>query len=145
MYGSEAAARFAYDQTKNLPAVQAAVGSRIKNLTAVPQGLALPAALHYMETGMYSGGVGGDPDSEEVRYVYRFICSGESNQPIKAAALAMFNALKAASGSVVIDGESWFVTFLSFGEWPLTSLIEGGTMYRQLGNYFTVEVMKQGV
>jgi hypothetical protein len=144
MYGSEAAAQFAWERTKDVTEVAAAVGTRIRNLAAVPQGLVFPAAIHYMESGVYSGPVFGHPNAEELRYVYRFICKGESTDPIRPAALAMFDALSGASGSVVVAGVPWHVSFMAFGEWPLTTVIEGNTMYRQIGNYFTVEVMAQG-
>lgn len=130
-----------------LAPVTAAVGGSIANLMVVPEGMALPAAIHYAETGDYTGPVHGDIDAEQIRYLVRFICQGQSSDPIRAAALAMVRALNdtQASGSVAdTDGRSWFVSLTAVGEWPITTTVDNGVFYRQLGTYFQVDVTSGG-
>jgi hypothetical protein len=138
-FGSEVVAEEVYAVLAATGAVTAVVGSRILNLSVVPQDTDLPAALHYAEAGNYHGPVGQPSASEVVRYVIRFTCEGSSTDPIRAAAEAAF---------VAFDGHeaTRAGTYLGFsvtGEWPLTTVLEGGVLYRQLG-FFVDVYLAQG-
>jgi hypothetical protein len=146
MFGSGVVAQHVYNQLRIRPAVSAAVGTRIRNLAVVPQGTALPAALHYMENGDYTGpfSAGMEPTEETIRYVVRFICEGESDSPIRAAAKDALTALAIdnASATITQDGETFDLTLLPAGEWPITTVTDGGVLYRQLGFILQAHVFR---
>lgn len=150
MFGSEVVAEYVHQVATTTPAVMAAIGGRIANLAVAPGDLALPALLHYAEQGDYGGVInaGQDIDSEVIRYVTRFICEGASTEPIRLAAqrLLVELAVNRPTGQVTYDGESYFLTFLATGEWPLTTVLEeaagAAVLYRQLGTIWRVEVMR---
>lgn len=152
MFGSEVVAEYVYQVASTTPAVTAAVGSRIVNLAAVPSGLALPALIHYAEQGDYTGVVttGEDIAAEQVRYVTRFICGGESSEPIRLAAQRLLRELNVVRphAEIAYDGEDYFLTFAAIAEWPLTTVIEemAGTAmhYRQLGTIWHVDITRGG-
>lgn len=140
-FGSELVAEAVYTVLSGLPAVQSAVVDRIVNLSVVPQGVALPALLHYMEAGTYDGAIGQAATVERLRYVVRVSCEGQSTDPIKAAAEAAFAEL---DGAQVDLPDSVLLTFQVSGEWPLTTVLDGGVLYRQLGFYLDVELTQGG-
>jgi hypothetical protein len=152
MFGSEVVAEYVYQVASTTPEVTAAVGSRIANLAVVPSGLALPALIHYAEQGDYGGVItaGDDIDSEVVRYVTRFICEGTSTDPVRLAAQRLLRELAVVrpTAQLTYDGQSYFLTFLATGEWPLTTVVEeaanAAVLYRQLGTIWRVEVMRGG-
>jgi hypothetical protein len=152
MFGSEVVAEYVYQVASTTPAVTEAVGTRIVNLSVLPSGMALPALLHYAEQGDYGGVVaaGEDIDSEVVRYVTRFVCEGQSTEPVRLAAQRLLAELAyhRPSAQLTYDGETYFLSFLATGEWPLTTVLEevagAATLYRQLGTIWRVEVMRGG-
>lgn len=140
-FGSELVAETVYGALAELPAVTAAVGDRIVNLSVVPEQVAVPAALHYMEAGTYDGPIGQAVASERMRYVVRFSCEGQSTDPIKAAAEAAFAAL---DGYEAYPADGISLVFQASGEWPLTTVLDGGVLYRQLGFYLDVHLTQGG-
>lgn len=118
----------------------------IKNLSAAPQDVTFPLCLHYMEAGDYSGVItsGTDPTEETIRYVVRLICQGESDSPIRPAAKDALTTLANIDpgDTVTQGGDTFSLTFIPVGEWPLTTVIEGGVMYRQLGFFLAAHVFR---
>jgi hypothetical protein len=141
IFGSDIIARFVAGILLEDPVVTATIGKRLANLQQFPASYTFPAAIHYLESGVYGGTTSGFVTSEDVRYVVRFACIGESNAPIKAAALRAAKLLNNAYGTVSYEGEVFQVAMRLFGEYPLTLLAEGDKMFRQLGNYFSAEVL----
>lgn len=140
-FGSETVAAEVYAVLSGLAAVTSVTpAGQIINLSVVPESIALPAVLHYMESGLYDGPIGQPQTFEKMRYVVRFTCLGESTDPIKAAAEAAFIALD--GHTAIRDGAD--LNFYATGEWPLTTVLEGGTLYRQLGFFLGVELTQGG-
>ncbi len=144
MFGSEIAAEFVYDILAGAPEVVSATGGRIENL-AVASG-ALPACIHYAETGPYGGPVDttGVIDAEQLSYVVRFVCEGVSTEPIRLAATRALAALNGAEGTVSYDGDDYGLTVLATGEFVLPIPPEDGRFYRGLGFYLQIDVMRGG-
>lgn len=153
MFGSGVVASWVYNTLRVRPAITAALGTppRIKPYSVLPepntpQSVALPACLHYAESTEYHGPIysGTEPNEEIVNYVVRFICQGEYDTPIRPAAKDALSALSIqfADGTVTQDGESFALTLLPTGEWPITTVVENGVMYRQLGFYLRAEVRR---
>lgn len=151
MFGSEVAGAFFRREMLTLPPVVAAAGDRVFNLSAAPLGEQFPLGLQYMEVGNYSGVVSGEIDFEAMRYVVRFICTGESTNPIKKAAMAQLAHFRALTGEIFYDAdgddedEHYGLEVMASGEWPLTTLQDGKTIYRCLGTFYTVNVSRYGV
>ena len=139
-FGSETVAEEVYAVLSGLAAVTDTVDDRIVNLSVVPDKVALPAALHYPESGTYVGPIGQAASFEKLRYVVRFTCEGESTDTIKAAAEAAFAALDGHEAQR--DGA--YLGFEVSGEWPLTTVLEGGVLYRQLGFFLSVDLTQGG-
>lgn len=141
MFGSEIAAAFVRTQLLALPAVTAAIGTRLANLMVLPADMALPGLIHYAEQGTYGAAMGGGGiASERLRYVVRLICQGESTEPIKVAAESQLTALDGATG---MQGGA-FVAVSATGEWPLTTTLEDGVYYRQLGTLYDIDITTGG-
>ncbi len=140
-FGSETVAEEVAAVLMAIPAVTAVVDGRVLNLSVAPEGYDLPAVLHYMETGTYAGPIAGYSQTHEVlRYVVRFLCNGASTDPIRTAAEAAY---------VLLDGHTAeragaHLNFNVSGEWPLTTVLEGGTLYRQLGVFLDVDMTQGG-
>jgi hypothetical protein len=140
MFTAEAAAAHFREQALTVNDVTVAVGDRIVNLSLVPQGVALPALLHYAEFVNYTGPTVTEYITSEIRYVCRFVCKGESTQPIAAAAEALRLHMNGNYGEFGGFQFEWEAT----GEWPITTVAEGGDIYRMLGVYFRVIVNPTG-
>lgn len=150
MFGSEVAGAMFFRELSLLTPVTATVGTKISNLSAAPLGSDFPLCLHYMETGNYSGYTSGQIDLEAMRYVVRILTPGESTNPIKKAAAAQFQHFKAFTGEIWYPDENddlvhYGVESIAVGEWPLTTLQDGKTIYRCLGTFYTVNVTQYGV
>lgn len=152
MFGSGIVAKHVYYTLRERPAITAALGNppRLKNIGVAPPlkpgEVGFPMALHYAESGTYSGPFTAEqePIEETVSYLVRFICQGESDAPIRAAAKDALTALSVefATGEVVQDSETFSVTLLPSGEWPITTTVENGIIYRMLGFYLTATVFR---
>lgn len=147
MFGTEIVGQFVDGRLRANGAVTAVVGNSIANLGALPGDKPLPGVLHYAEDAPYGGEIdaGDDLAWQQIRYLVRFICEGESSEPIRAAAKAMLLDFRTSPiGTTAYDGETYGLTFVAVGEWPLTTVLEDGVFYRQLGTYFQVDVMRGG-
>lgn len=148
MFGSKIVSTIIYEHLNDITVVTAVVGDRIVGLSAVPQGTTLPALLFYPEFSAYSGPLGnrssgaGDIDFEQMRFVVRIICKGTSTGPIDAAADAQLDHFDGLNLDVTVNGTNYYLTFTAQGEVPLTSLLDGGTFYRQLGTIYGVEITR---
>jgi hypothetical protein len=146
MLGVGAVAQHVYNVLRQRTPVTAAVGNRIKNLSVLPEGTTLPACIHYAESATYGGPFTAtmEPSEEIVSYLVRFICQGESDAPIRAATKDALTALAIdeAEGTVTQDDGSFAITLLPTGEWALTTTIENGVLYRQLGFYLQAQVFR---
>ena len=140
MFTAEAAAAYFHEQALTVSDVTAAVGDRVVNLSLVPQDLPLPALLHYAEAVNYTGPTVTEYITSEIRYLFRFICKGESTQPIAAAAEALRLHMNGNYGF----GNGFQFEWEATGEWPITTVAEGGDFYRMLGVYFRVIVNPSG-
>lgn len=135
-----------YNTLRTRTPIQAAIGNppRLKAISVLPEGTALPAAIHYAESGTYGGTINSvePPNQETLRYVVRFICQGESDSPIRAAAKDALYALSVEShdADIVQDGDSFHVTVNPSNEWTITTTVENGVIYRQLGFYLDAYV-----
>ena len=130
IFGSETVAEEVY------AVLDPIVSYAIYNLSVVPEPAALPAVLHYPEAGNYEGAIGNQTAKERIRYVVRFTCVGPSTDPIRADAEAAWTALNGHTA----NRDGLWMGFQLTGEWPLTTVLEGGTLYRQLGFYLDVDV-----
>lgn len=85
-----------------------------------------------------------EPTEETVNYVVRFICQDVVDNSIRPAAKDALAALSLqfAEGVVTQDGEQFSVTLLPTGEWPITTVVANGVMYRQLGFYLQAQVFR---
>ncbi len=148
MFGSKIVSTIMYEHLNGLTAVTAAVGDRIVGVSAVPQGTTLPALLFFPEFSSYDSPIGnrqggaGEINFEQMRFVVRIICKGTSTGPIDAAADAQLDHFDGLNVDVTVNGTSYYVTFTAQGEVPLTSLLDGGTFYRQLGTTYGVEITR---
>lgn len=139
-FGSETVAEEVAALLATVPAVTTATGGRVLNLSVAPEGYDLPAVLHYMEAGTYEGPVGYAQTFESLRYVVRFLCTGASTDPIRTAAEQAFAVLDGHEA----DRAGARLGFQVSGEWPLTTVLEGGTLYRQLGVFLDVHLTQGG-
>jgi len=150
MFGSKIVSTILYEHLSAITAVTDAMGDRIIGLNAVPQGTTLPAVIFYPEFSAYSGPMGnrvggaGDINFEQMRFVIRLICKGMDTTPIDAAADAQLDHFDGLNVDVNVNGIMYYVTFTAQGEIPLTSLLDGGTFYRQLGTVYGVEITRGG-
>ncbi len=145
-FGSEIVDQVLYTQLSGLSAVTAAVGPNILGRSAVVQGDTLPALLFYPESSTYDPpAFGGDNiGMERMRYVVRFVCTGTSTTPIRAAALAQRQHLNGVAFNVVVDTSNYLVTFDAQGAFPMTFIVDGGNSFRQLGTIYSVDVTLGG-
>lgn len=135
-FGSELVAGIVVAELSGIEDVTDAVGARMFGTTMVPQGQALPALLTYAENSAYSGPIGAEKAIEQLRIVVRLLCQGTSTAPILAAALAQEEALNGLD----VEQDGAYVTFRAVGAVPLTTLQDGGIVYRQLGTVYSVEI-----
>jgi len=148
MFGSKIVSTIIYEHLSAVSAVTAAVGDRIIGLNIVPQGATLPALLYYPEFSAYSGPLGnrqggaGEINVEQMRFVIRMICKGMDTTPIDVPADAQLDHFDGLNVDVNVNGTNYYVTFTAQGEVPLTSLLDGGTFYRQLGTVYGVEITR---
>lgn len=145
-FGSEIADVVLYTELTGLAAVTSAVGTNVLGRSAVLQGDTLPAVLFYTESSSYDApAFGGDNIGlEQLRYVVRFICRGDTTNPIRAAALAQRNHLNGVAFDTVSDGHNYQVVFDAQGAYPMTALVDQGVTYRQLGTIYSVTVTLGG-
>ena len=145
-FGSEIADEVLYAELSGLTAVTAAVGTNILGRSAVVQGDTLPALMFYAESSAYDPpGFSGDSIGlETLRYVVRVICTGDSTDPIRAAALAQRQHLNGVAFNTVVDAQNYQVRFDAEGAFPLTFLVDQGITYRQLGTVYSVYVTLGG-
>ena len=148
MFGAGVVAQHVWDTLRTRQPIRDALGSRprIHNLMLAPQGSTYPLALHYAENGAYTGPVqsGIRPTEETVQYVLRLICQGESDAPIRAAAEDAMDALtlEFSEATVTHNGADYSLSILPTNEWPITTVAEGGVLYRQLGFYLSVQIFR---
>lgn len=145
----EAGSEAVYATLTTIPAVTALVGTRIVNLATWPLDIVFPAAMHYAEPGGggYGGSIagGGLPETVGLRYVVRFGSEGESTDAIDAAAeavLARFSAgplVSPAGFQVIAEALEPWPQMFSYGV-----LVEGGDIYRQTGDFYSLEVLRYG-
>lgn len=112
------------------------------------QGYQLPAVLMYPEFSSYDGPmmsrqIGGSISSEQLRMVVKAVCKGESTTPI----LDFCEAQIAFLDGFIVDaeayrGSTYQVTFTANGEIPITTQIDGGEFYRQLGTVYDVHITR---
>jgi hypothetical protein len=141
-FASEIVAKWVRGIAMGLSAVTGVIGQRFYALGVAPQGDAstFPLGLHYAESVTYTGPLDGPIAEARLRYAVRFGDRGESTSRIRPAAEAMLDALHMRQET--IDGI--YIEAMAVGEWPITTLAEGGVIYRQLGNHFDITVMDQG-
>lgn len=150
LFGTEIVARLLYRDLSAIPAVTAAVGDRIHGLMVAPQSYAAPFLLYHPEQSAYPSEAidrhGAEISSETMRFAVRLICPGESTDPILAAATAQLDHFLAAGPIDYAWGDLPFqVTFIPLGEYPLTTLVDGADISRQLGTLYAVDCLRGGV
>jgi hypothetical protein len=145
-FGSEIVDELLYTELSGLSAVTTAVGPNVLGRSAVIQGDTLPAVLFYTESSQYDPpAFGGDNIGlEQLRYVVRFISRSASTDPIRAAALAQRQHFNGTAFDVTSDGHTYLVSFDAQGAFPMTTVVDAGTIYRQLGTIYSVTVTLGG-
>lgn len=151
MLASRIVAPIIYAEVLGLPEVSDAIGDRLYNSLTLPQGVALPAGLFYLEFAPYGtssmgSGIAGMLTAETMRWVVRFLVQDSSDDAILAATEAQLKRLHNARFDVPASGgyPSYVVNFDAQAEYPLTSFVDGGDEYRQLGTVYTVDVTSGG-
>ncbi len=149
MFGTEIVSALLYRELSGIPAVTAAVGSRIHGLMVAPTAYTAPFLLFHPEQSAYPteaiGRYDGEITSETMRFAVRLICAGEDTTPIRDAAIAQLDHfLSVGPIDFGWDGLPYQVTFTPLGEYPLTTLLDGGDISRQLGTLYSIECLRGG-
>jgi len=132
-----------------IPEAVEAFGNRMLNMPFAPELTAYPFLLHHAEPGGdgYGLTLGSfrRPESWRGRYVVRMECEGESIASLLSAQYAIQGRL--ASGSLVAP-DGYFVTAEPLEPWPQIlgagSMEEGGSIFSQTGDFYTLEVLNLG-
>ena len=140
-----------YETIRQIPVVQDTVGKRIRNKSwLADQNAPLPACLHYSEPG--GGGYADQPIGVRtpyalmMRYVVRFLCDGESTDPVDPAADAVFAAL---AGRIDCPIAGYEVQAVPLEPWPqlnasgMLGTGAQGRVYSEAGDYFQITVLNQ--
>lgn len=151
MLASRIVAPIIYAEVLSLPEVSDAIGDRFFNSLTLPQGEALPAGLFYLEHAPYGNaamgsGWAGALTIETMRWVVRFMVQDASDDAILAATEAQLKHLHNYEVDIPASGGNppYHVYFSAQAEYPLTSFVDGGDEYRQLGTVYSVEVTSGG-
>ena len=147
MFASVVVSDYVYDTLSALSAVTSVVpAARMTGAMVVPPGTALPALMFHMTASEYGGVMNTQAaahlDSETIRLEVRAIDDGTSDAGIYPVALAQFNALSGVTATHTFDGGDYTLAFLPLGEIPLTTLVDGSNLYRQLGTIYQVDVFR---
>lgn len=120
--------------------------SALNGTMVVPQGIPLPALLFYMTFSAYGGPVNSVPahhiGSETITLEVRALAEGTSDDPIVTVAEAALTALAGRITDRAYRGWMYQLCYTAMGEVPLTTLVEGDLIYRQLGATFSVDIMR---
>lgn len=149
MFGSEIVSTVLYTELSALPAAASFAG-RIVGAPVLPQKIALPAVLFSPEFSAYSDPMGGGARQpggityEQLRFSVRVLCAGLSTDPVLALATAQLAHFDGAAFNTTVDSVSYQLTFMAQGEVPVTTIVDGANVYRQLGTVYTVELVTGG-
>lgn len=149
MFGSEIVAGVLYHDLAALPEAAAFAGM-IFNLPVVPQNAPAAFVLFAPEFSAYTDPLGGGARQpggityEQLRFSIRVICAGASTAPIAALALAQLKHFDSLITTTTANGISYQMVFMAQGEVPITTLVDGSNLYRQLGTVYTVELITGG-
>lgn len=138
-----------YQTLAALTAVTDTFGTRVLNMPFAPESTQYPFLLHHSEPGGDGYGlpigIGHQPESWRGRYVVRLECEGESTDPVLTALYAIQQRF-AAGPLVAPDG--YFVSAEPLEPWPQIlgagSMEEGGVIFSQTGDFYTLEVLNLG-
>jgi len=147
MFASVAVADFIYERLGSIgPLVSLLPTSQMTGAMVVPQGTPLPAILFYLTYSEYGGPVttyaSAHTASERLRVEVKVIGEGTSDSAIYPIAKQVFDALAGVVVDHGFDSATWSLSFTTIGEIPLTTLVDGSTIYRQLGATFYVDVFR---
>lgn len=147
MFASVVTADYVYQTFVNTDDITDVIAvPSIGGTMVAPPGTTLPALLLYMTASEYGGVVDATPaadvNSETIRLEVRAINGGTSDAPVYPVAKAQFTALAGQTVSHTFDGDDYTLTFMAVGEVPLTTLVDGANLYRQLGTIYTVDVFR---
>jgi hypothetical protein len=138
-----------YQTLLSLSAVTDTFGASILNMPFASADVPYPFLLHHAEPGGdgygMTIGIGHAPESWRGRYVVRLECEGESTDPVLTALYAI--QTRFAAGPLVAPS-GYFVTAEPLEPWPQIlgagSMEEGGVIYSQTGDFYTLEVLNLG-
>lgn len=137
-----------YQTLLSIPDAVATFGGRLFNMPFAPEMTAYPFCLHHAEPGGegYGATIGQRrPESWRGRYVLRYECEGESLGPLLTAHYAIQERF--ATGALVAP-DGYFVQAIPLELWPQIlgagSMEEGGVIYSQTGDFYTLEVLNLG-
>lgn len=147
MFASVAVSDYVYDTLSAVPAITNVVpNTQFSGAMVAAQGMALPVVIFHMVASQYGGVIDSTPaanvNSETIRLEVRVIDDGTSDSTIYPVAKAAFGALCGVEASHSFDSATWSLTFSAVGEIPLTTLVDGTNIYRQLGTIYTVDVFR---
>lgn len=137
-----------FDLLSSITAVTNVVGDRIVNQPFLPMDMATPACMHYAEPGGngYGSAInpGNLPNTVGLRYVVKFLAAMQSTDEIDEAA----NAVLQQMAGYIPARAGYAVVAESLEPWPQSlgtgTLVEGGDVYKVSGDFYRIEVFKQG-
>lgn len=146
MFGSVAVSQLLFTELSGITAVTSAVSTRIIGLPVATQGTAFPVCLFSPEASSYGtpGFATNRIDAEELRFSVKFMAKGTSLSPIWQAATAQLEHFDGNSFTHTFDDDTYQIVFDALGELPLTTLVDGADVYRQLGTIYRVHVTRGG-
>lgn len=147
MFASVAVSDYVYEVLSATPGVTNVVpNTQFSGAMVAAQGMALPVVIFHMTASQYGGVLDSTPaanvNSETIRFEVRVIDDGTSDSTIYPVAKAAFAALSGVNVSHSFDSATWNLTFTAVGEIPLTTLMDGANLYRQLGVILSVDVFR---
>lgn len=147
MFASVAVSNYLYATLGAISGVTSVIPvTRMTGAMVVPPGVALPALMFHMTASEYGGplttAANAHIESETIRLEVRAIDDGTSDRDIYPVAKAQLDALAGTTANHTFDGDDWSLSFIAVGEIPLTTLVDGANLYRQLGTIYQVDVFR---
>lgn len=147
MFGSVVVADYIYKALGAITGITSVIPKpQMVGTMVVPQGVPLPAILFHMTYSEHGGPINtfasAHTNSETLRVEVRVLAESTSDSVIYPIAKAQFTRLAGVNETHTFDGATWNVSFIAVSEIPLTTLMDGSTIYRQLGTIYSVDVFR---
>jgi hypothetical protein len=137
---------FFWEQLNAIPALS---GVRVVGLPVLPQtqAVTLPAIAYYPEQSVYPDGTLGVATNYATgRYAIKAMCKGTSTNPIRplSAAIKAHFETDTPTTDYEHEGENYHVTLSLNSQLLPTTVVDGSTIYRQLGSVFDFVLVHTG-